>query len=580
VLGLVALTQKEIAELRSREARISKTEAQASLRVACQGLDDLLTRVADVDLADIPEMERTRRLLLEEARDGYDKLRRQRGAERDLAMRRVAARAEARLGDVQALLGDDEKAEDSYRGVIPQLVALLAESPGDRDVLRDLVRSRLGLGALLKDEDRLEEAKDELLAAGAHRAPLEASGDPDDRQLLAEIDYQYGVVLAREAEQRGLAMPPGSASEAAYQKAIGVQEGLAEQERGQTGQRAKLGRYLNNLGKLHVEGGRPREAETYFRRAIDLVGDPDARGLPSRRWQYARNAYNLGTILVYRSKAEAEGLELMRKAKDLLMRLGEEFPDVPQYQRELALICCALGQLLPVKARGDLELAIDRSRRLVDRFPKVPSYGVLYAMACRLRATNLEGTDRNAAQSAAREAIEQLEPIAERYPGVPAYQIELGRAYSRLAWFLRERPVEARTAAERAVREHAAALKSSPDSPNYRRDLRDDKFVLSEILRRLGEIEPAARAAEEIPLLLPDDFKSYLYAVDRLTRCAGASQGGRSDYEARAVSVLRMAVERRVIGDPRQLESPAFRTLEGREDFRGLKAALAPPRAG
>ena len=44
-----------------------RPEAQESLRVACQGLDDLLTEVADVDLADIPQMEHVRRRLLEKA---------------------------------------------------------------------------------------------------------------------------------------------------------------------------------------------------------------------------------------------------------------------------------------------------------------------------------------------------------------------------------------------------------------------------------------------------------------------------------------------------------------------------------
>src|SRR5262249_53427977 len=159
----------------------------------------------------------------------------------------------------------------------------------------------------------------------------EASGDRDDRQLLVEIAYQYGVVLAREAEQQGLPMP---ASEGAYQEAIHKQAELVKQGQGQTEQRAKLGRYLNNLGKLLLEGRRPDEAEKYFRQAIDLVGDPGEHDLPGRRWQYARNAYNLGTILVDRSEAgaKAEGLELMRKAKAHLMHLGEEFPDVPQYQ--------------------------------------------------------------------------------------------------------------------------------------------------------------------------------------------------------------------------------------------------------
>ena len=65
--GLWAMRQKTLA-LRS------KVEAQESLRVACKGLDDLLTHVADVDLAEIPQMESVRRLLLEKARSGSENL--------------------------------------------------------------------------------------------------------------------------------------------------------------------------------------------------------------------------------------------------------------------------------------------------------------------------------------------------------------------------------------------------------------------------------------------------------------------------------------------------------------------------
>src|SRR5438046_1763515 len=79
------------------------------------------------------------------------------------------------------------------------------------------------------------------------------------------------------------------------------------------------------------------------------------------------------------------------KPKDRLMHLWEEFPKVPQYQKELALVCSTLGwleqrKIQSAQANGDLELAIDLSRRLVDRFPKVPGYRTLYANACLRKA--------------------------------------------------------------------------------------------------------------------------------------------------------------------------------------------------
>jgi hypothetical protein len=168
--------------------------------------------------------------------------------------------------------------------------------------------------------------------------------------------------------------------------------------------------------------------------------------------------------------------------------------------------------------------------------------------------------------------------MAERYPDVPAYRVDLGRAYARLALILHEDPAEARPLAQRAVREHVTALESSPDSPNYRKDLWGDEVILSEILLRLGAIDAAALAAEELPRLVPDNLKSYQYAVDRLTRCARASEDHRSDYEARAVRALEEAVKRRVIRDARQLEE--FRALKHLDDFRKLGASLSSPRAG
>ena len=122
------------------------------------------------------------------------------------------------------MLGDFEKAEPSYHQAIRLLKELRAESPNSVPYVRDLVRCHLGLGILFKELYRLQDAKAELLAAVELKGPLEATGETDDRQLLAEIDYQRGVVLAKEQQQRGSPRSQGSVdgreSEEAYQKAI------------------------------------------------------------------------------------------------------------------------------------------------------------------------------------------------------------------------------------------------------------------------------------------------------------------------------------------------------------------------
>ncbi len=294
--GLWAMHQRTIAQR-------SKTKAEESLRVACQGLDDLLTQVAEVDLAEIPQMQSVRQLLLQKARDGYDNLRMRSESERDPELRWVTARASGRLGEIMELLGEYEKAESSYHEAIRLLTELMTESPSFLPFRRDLLRCYLGLGNLQKRLDRLTEAKTNLLAAEALRPPLEATHDPVDRKLLAEIDYRMGVLLARETELRG--SPPsqssadGRASQAAYQKAIRTQEELVQESRDGPEQRAKLGRYLNNLGKLQVANHQWEQAEQTFLRVIALV--PDSDKTPGSRWQRARASYNLGTLPWHRS---------------------------------------------------------------------------------------------------------------------------------------------------------------------------------------------------------------------------------------------------------------------------------------
>ena len=79
-----------------------------TLQLAQDAADGLLGEVADVDLADIPQMEPVRKRLLEKARASYQQFLVQEGD--DPRIRWGAARAQVRMGKIQALLGDVPKA--------------------------------------------------------------------------------------------------------------------------------------------------------------------------------------------------------------------------------------------------------------------------------------------------------------------------------------------------------------------------------------------------------------------------------------------------------------------------------------
>ncbi len=597
--------QAQIAAVNQTKAEANEVEAQESLRVACKGLDDLLTQVADVDLAEIPQMESVRRLLLEKARSGYESLRRRATAENDSELGWLTARACGRLGDIDAMLGNFEAAERSYNEAIERLKEPRAESPNFLPHLRDLVRSRLGLGILFKELYRYQDAGDELRAADALRGRLEATGETDDHQMLAEIDYQRGVVLSKLQEQRGASPAqttgPGGESERVYQRAIQAQTGLVQSSHGQPGQRAKLGRYLNNLGNLLAAGHRWDEAEKTFREVINVVADTES--LPGSRWQHARATYNLGILPSLRTlndreaakNAKAAGsLEKIQSARTAFERLREEFPEVPNYREELANVCTFLGRLDQGKAgQAELELALGLASELADRFPNVPKYRMLPARVCRALAANLLAQrDAAAAESFARKSIAQLDLLKARYPKVPEYlNVALGQSFYQWARTLARDFASARSAIRQAMLYHQAALDFSPESPRYRESLWDDYDYETRILlvrakveadaqARGRQIEGAAEDAEQLPGVLPDRSRSYVWGATLLVKCAQASGEDGGKYFDRAVKVLKKGVEDGVIRAAVDLDDRTFDLLKSRDDFQRLRQSLKPAVGG
>jgi hypothetical protein len=139
---------------------------------------------------------------------------------------------------------------------------------------------------------------------------------------------------------------------------------------------------------------------------------------------------------------------------------------------------------------------------------------------------------------------------------------------------------KARLAIEQSMRYHRQALDLSPENIQYRANLHDAVGVSSIILRELGETAMAAKAAEELPRLLPQNLKSYYIAASLLTKCQKASKDKGQDYGLRAVRVLRQAAENRLINDSKGLDFPDFAPLKERDDFRRLRQSLEPSRAG
>jgi eukaryotic-like serine/threonine-protein kinase len=585
VFGLsigVVLIESERGRTENQRKIASANAARAlhNLRLAQDAADGLLGEVADVDLADIPQMEPVRQRLLEKARAGYQHFLVEEGD--DPRVRWGAVRAQVRLGDIQALQGDAPRAEASYRAGALELENLAQQDPSSADVRRDLARGLQGIGVLLKDANRFQEGEAKLREAIRLREEIAKLPDAsaEDKQALGESRYQLGALLAR----RGAATPEDLE---AYRAALEVQEALVKQFGDRPDYRTRLARYRNNLAILQSALGNSSESEATLRATLDLLAPsvevPDP--LPAPRWQAARVSNNLGSLLLRKRGTDEAGAQL-RRAQGLLRKLAAEFPAVAQYPLELAAVEFNLGLLAartlhPDQAVASFKESAQLLEALTRRFPGMPAYRMKLAVSQVALGEALVSTTPAEAEGSLRKALDEQAAVLTLYPSVPEYQLAAGRGHYQLALLLvRQKPAQAVLEAEAAVGLLKVVLKSRPDSEVALRYLLENQVLLGQALIGARRIPDAIATAEQLPTLHPVDAGFYVHAVGVLIQCAQATADtadGRKQAEdclARAVGVLRKAVQSKVISSKTKLDLPDFHPLRDRDDFKRLRDSL------
>jgi tetratricopeptide (TPR) repeat protein len=138
---------------------------------------------------------------------------------------------------------------------------------------------------------------------------------------------------------------------------------------------------------------------------------------------------------------------------------------------------------------------------------------------------------------------------------------------------------DARSEIEQSISDCRRALELNPENGDYRSNLHELIADSAIILLELGHTAMAAKAAEELPRLRPQDLNSYYRAAILLTDCLTASKDESEDYGGRAVGVLQQAVNRGLIKEKKQLNHTEFRPLKLRDDFDKLYKSIQPPRA-
>jgi serine/threonine-protein kinase len=547
-----------------------KARTEHNYQIARQAVEQMLTRVGEVDLADVPQLESVRRDLLDRALTFYRDFLIERG--RDASARVETGRAFGRLGDIYELLGKYVQAEASYR----EALKILDEPSTDLAARRALARARVNLGILLKKSNRFAESEMILRQGLKDRQAIlaEHPDDPDDAQSVAQARYQLGTLLAKLKDR-------SKEDEALYLEAIAEQKAITEKPTATIEDRRELARYLNNLGILQSASRRDDAAQTFFK-AQQIQDEIEARsaGSAAFRWQRARTWNNLAVLFFTNRKIdEAEGY--FAKARGAFEALEADFPKIPDYRRERAITLNNLAQLLEVRPSATakpldlLGLALEDQRQLVADFPEVPDHKIKLALTLLHLGEFLRNTDPAQAEAPFVEAIAILEKLASDFPQVPEYQAALGRTLTQRALHLieQDKPDDALKLLDPAIPVLEKARSGNPRDVSYVRFLFDAHTDRATALAKLGRHAELAVEADVLAKVAPQYPDSHLTAAAFLAQCfnmAGSDTALKETYANATLKALQEAIDRKA-NDPAILDQPVFKSLKARPDFQKLR---------
>jgi serine/threonine-protein kinase len=556
-----------------------------NFRLARAAVDQMLTELGQVELAEVPQMEQVRKKMLGKALEFYQKFLKERAG--DLSVRDETGRASIRLGDIFEMLGEYPRAEKAYKDAILLLEPLAAKHPKVAEFRRDLGWAHHELGVLEKKSLRFEEAEKDLKSAKDIRKTLAVQNpdNPNDVRDAKDSVYWLGTLYAKQAQgQRDAA--------AAYQEAIAAETKLSAGYPNDPDYQRKLARYRNNKGML-LMGSEPRDAEEEFQAAFE-VQDKMAKQAPTvagLQWERARTLSNLGAVLKEQNKFE-NALRKYEQARDALKQLADAFPAIPDYKSELAAVYSNLGVAqqnlgqMP-EAEASFKESMQIYEQLEKFFPYRPDYPRRLSDV-ELSMSLLQGK-KNLLPEAEKWCVKSkdtLEKLVGQYPKVPEYQSTLALTLefnSRLLNKEHDLP-KARKSAEDAIEHQWLAMRDSDHKKGYRILILQEFDILAQVIKAQRDHDGAVKAAGDLIAMFRDDSAAQERAarfmtlaselVEQDTEIPAPEKSKRAaEYADRAIEHLKQAAQ---LGfqNPKQLDTAPYRKLREREDFKAIQKRI------
>jgi serine/threonine protein kinase/tetratricopeptide (TPR) repeat protein len=449
-------------------------QARQRFQLARDAVDQMLTEVGQEYLKNAPHMTAVRQRLLEQALAFYHKFLAEQGDDPDL--RAETGRAYQRVGDVYAMMGRQDEAEQAYRAAETIQAKLADTGPAVSAHRRDLARTRHRLGNLLRDTARL----------------------PDAEQM--------------------------------YRRAIDAQEQQAKAQPAFTPARLDLAQTHHDLGCLLDDLGRTAEAEKVHHQALELFNGLAAAAPDSPEVRYGR-ARSLGELarLARMAGRYDESEKGYAKVLAAFEQLAAEHPLVPDYRYKLAVAQQNLAWLMAHTRRPDEAEALCQNgltigTRLMADFPAVPEYPALVATLHNMRAVAFyEAQRHNEAEAACRQALALRHQLVVAHPANPEFRRAEAECQQNLSALLLEtgRPKEAEPSLRTTIAQRQKLAGDFPKVPAYLIHLGDSYAPLVMLLLKQGrQAEALGLLEEEVPvwerLVAAGDAKALPVLADRL----------------------------------------------------------------
>jgi tetratricopeptide (TPR) repeat protein len=462
------------------------------------------------------------------------------------------------LAMLRARTASTAQAEQDYRQAIAIQEKLTAEAPGDGDRRRSLALSLDALGSLLDDSARARDAEKLFIRARDlfQKLTQEYPAISDIQWDLGRTEYNLGVLYQRLVQY--------AEAEGAYRRSITLKEKLVEDYPSTPDYRRSCGTGHQTLAILLQNTSRPEEAEKHYTRAITLGKKlvADFPRTPEYRFQLAQTHNNRSMLLLPLGRLD-EAEQSLGAALTELEKLAGASPKSPDYQSTLGAAMHNLARVLMArkqwgKARSQLEQAVIHQRAALALNPRHQMYREFLRNHCTaLFSVCMQLGDPTEAEKASREAIRVMTELLRDYPGLAAYQSDLGAAMHNLAaqvLLKRGAVVEGRHLLEQAVVHQRAALKTNVEHPTYRVFLRNHLWALCETLQRQHNWEAAAEAAGQLPLLYPKGWEEHKRAAGLVARAIRLVEADGSlpperrqalvrSHSEQAMALLRIAVQ-------------------------------------